>query len=288
MFTLLLGVASHMVAAEETTVRVAALQCYSEMGDTAANISNLVGLIRQAAKGGAKIIVTPECAVQGYVYPPTWTSWTTNTSDALYVGNVAEPVPGRSTAILSGLCKELKVYLCAGLIESAGDKFFNAQVLVAPDGAIIAHYRKSVLWPPGDSVWCSEGDLPIQVVETPYGRVGLMICFDVHVLPPQLARRKTDIVLYSVGWYGPNEQNWFSKLLPQRAIIPYGFSVIAANWAGPTEEEDWPGRGCSCIIAGDGKVLAMAKTVVGNEIVMTDLPARKRSGEQTGPAPGQK
>ena len=223
-FTLLLGVAWHTLGAGEATVRVAALQCYSEMGCAKANTSNLVGLIRQAAKGGAKIIVTPECAVQGYMYPPSWAIWTTDTNDAWYVGNVAETVPGRSTAVLSGLAKELNVYLCVGLIERVADKFFNAQVLVAPDGAVIAHHRKKALWTPGDSTWCSEGDLPVQVVETPYGRVGLMICFDFHVVPPQLAKQKADIVLYSVGWYGPNEQNWFGTLFRQKAV-PDGIRI---------------------------------------------------------------
>jgi hypothetical protein len=37
---------------------------------------------------------------------------------------------------------------------------------------------------------------------------GLMICFDFHTLPPLLAKQEADIVLYSVGWYGPNEKNW--------------------------------------------------------------------------------
>ena len=106
-----------------------------------------------------------------------------------------------------------------------------------------------------------------------------MICFDFHAVPPQLAKQKADIVLYSVGWYGPNERNWFQNLFPQQAVIPFGFSVVAANWAGQAEDDDWPGRGCSCIITGDGKVLAMAKTVTGNELVMADLPVRKGLSE---------
>jgi predicted amidohydrolase len=277
--TLLLGFASDVPAADRATVRVAALQCYAEMGRTAANTSNLVVLIRRAAKDGAKIVVTPECAVQGYMHPPSWTSWTTATNGARYVGNVAEPVPGPSIAIFSALAKELDVYLGIGLVERDGNKFFNAQVLIAPDGGIVAHHRKKALWTPGDSAWCSQGDLPIQVVDTRYGRVGLMICYDFHVVPPQLAKQRADIVLYSVGWYGPNEKQWFETQFPQQAVIPFGFSVVSANWAGRTETDVWPGRGHSCIITGDGKVLAMAKTVIGNEIVMADLPVKRGLAE---------
>jgi predicted amidohydrolase len=262
--------------ATQATVRVAAVQCYSPMGRTADNVSNLVTLISQAARGGAQIIVTPECAVQGYMYPPTWTSWTAATNAAMSAGRVAQPVPGPSTAVFSQLARELAVYLCVGLVEQAGDKFFNAQVLIAPDGAIVAHHRKKALWTPGDSLWCTRGDLPVQVVDTPFGRLGLMICFDFHDLPEQLAARKADIVLYSVGWYGPNEKQWFEHQFPERAVIPYGFSVAAANWSGGTAADQWPGRGYSCIITADGCVAAMARTVVGNEVVMADIPLKPR------------
>ena len=85
------------MGADNATVRVAAVQCYSEMGETAANTQRLARLIRQGAKAGAKIIVTPECAVQGYAYPPTWRAWTVNPAASDNVSRVAEPIPGNST-----------------------------------------------------------------------------------------------------------------------------------------------------------------------------------------------
>ena len=259
------------------TVRVAAIQCGSIMGDTEGNVDNLVALIRQAARGGAKIVVTPECAVQGYLHAPSWTSWTSETNKEFSVSRVAEAVPGPSTELFSALAKELHLFLCIGMIEGAGGRFFNAQVLFAPDGGLIAHHRKKALWTPGDSLWCSEGTLPVQVVDSPYGRLGLMICYDFHRLPEKLAEQKADIVLYSVGWYGPNEKSWFSKQFPQKAVVPYGFSVVAANWSGVTEEDEWPGRGYSSVIAGDGTVLGMAQSVFGDEVVWADIPLEKRA-----------
>jgi len=256
------------------TVRVAAVQCRSPMGRTAQNVSNLVDLVRQAAQGGAKIVVTPECAVTGYLDPVAWTSWTTDTNSVWWAGRVAQTVPGPATETFSALTRELRIYLCIGLMERAGGKFFNAQVLLAPDGAIAAHHRKKNLWTPGDSAWCTAGDRPVQVADTPYGRLGLMVCYDFHVLPPQLAKENADIVLYSVGWYGPNEKEWFGNEFPRKVVAPHGFSVVAANWSGGTARDEWPGRGHSCVIAGDGKVLAMAKTVAGNEVVWAEVAGR--------------
>jgi predicted amidohydrolase len=253
------------------TVRVAAIQCASIMGDTERNMQNLIRSIEVAASQDAKIIVLPECAVQGYTQPTTWTSWSREPTDEYYVGAVAEAIPGPSTRRFGKLAERLGVYICAGLIEADSNTFYNAQVLVGPDGALKAHHRKRSLWTPGDSTWCTRGDLPVQVVDSPYGRLGLMICYDFHTLPPLLAKNKADIVLYSVGWYGPNEKQWFRSRFPAKAVIPYGFHVILANWSGLTPSHTWPGRGHSCIIDETGEILSMATTTTGNEIIITDL-----------------
>jgi predicted amidohydrolase len=257
------------------TVRVAAIQCPAEMGATEENIARLMRLVRQAADGGARIIVTPECAVQGYMHPETMASWTVGAphDDHLPVQPVAEPIPGPVTARFAPLAKELGVYLCLGMVELApGGRFHNAQVLFGPDGEILAHHRKRMLWTPGDGQWCDKGDHPVQVVDSPYGRLGLMICFDFHALPKLLAEQQADIVLYSVGWYGPNEASWFGEIFPRNTVVPNRIHVVAANWSAPSEDIEWPGRGHSCVIRRDGVVLAMAATVVGDEIVFADLP----------------
>jgi predicted amidohydrolase len=268
-----------VAAADETatgTVRVAAIQCPSVMGKTQDNIHNITNLVRQAAARGAKIVVLPECSVQGYLDPMTWTSWSTSDVGAMAVRKVAEPVPGPTTALFSHLAHELNIYLCVGLIEAGSNAFFNSQVLFAPNGSIVAHHRKKSLWPPGDSAWCTPGDIPAQVVKTEFGNIGLMICFDYNTMPPLLAKQNADIVLYSVGWYGPNEANWFGKIFPTKVAVPYGFDVVAANWSSSTEAQVWPGRGHSCIITREGHVLAMSDAVYGNDIVIADLTIRKR------------
>lgn len=275
----LLIMAGSMLATAVTaadTVRVAAVQCPSAMGATERNLANIGQLVRKAAERGAKIVVLPECAVQGYFDAVEWTSWSAGVDSERPVADVAEPVPGPATRLLSRLADELNIYLCAGLIEVESNKFFNAQVLLAPDGSLAAHHRKKALWTPGDSAWCTPGTLPIQVVETEYGNLGLMICYDFHALPPFLAKKEADIVLYSVGWYGPNEKTWFSQQFPLRSVVPYGFDVVAANWSSATPEEEWPGRGHSCIISREGKVLAMSDRVSGNDIVIADLAIEAR------------
>lgn len=255
------------------------------MGRVDANTSNLVRLVRQAAADGARIVVSPECAVQGYMDAATLTGWTSDTNSPRFVGRVAQPVPGPATREFAHLARELGIYMCLGLIESSGGKYFNSQVLLAPDGSLAAHHRKKALWTPGDAAWCTPGDRPVQVVDSPFGRLGLMICFDFHVLPGPLAEQGVDIVLYSVGWYGPNERSWFTMQFPRRVVVPHGFAVMAANWSAAREDDAWPGRGHSCILCADGTVAALARSVAGNEIVTADLPVRRPAPSPSGNSP---
>jgi hypothetical protein len=98
-----------------------------------------------------------------------------------------------------------------------------------------------------------------------------MICYDVHWLPKKLAAKKADIVLYSVGWFGPNEKHWFTKRLPRQSVIPYGYNLIVANWTSPSEDKVWPGRGFSCIITDKGEIPAISESATGTAIVTADL-----------------
>lgn len=221
-------------AGDAGKVRVAAIQCYSRMGDIEYNRRQLTDQITEAAKRGAVIVVLPECAVSGYMDPGRNLSWTSEDKprDGLIpVRPVAEAVPGPSTERFAQLAKTLKIYLTVPLIEKSQGSFFNAVVLIDPKGKIVAHHRKCALWAPGDGSWATRAERAVETVDTPFGRVGLMICYEVHDLPQELAKAKVDIVLYSVGWYGPNTDTWFQKTFPTRFVVPNQFSVVVANWS---------------------------------------------------------
>jgi predicted amidohydrolase len=248
------------------------------MGEVEYNRQLLTRLARQAAEDGAKIIVFPECSITGYMDPGNdvkWTSVDKPDTGELDVKRVAELIPGPSTEYFAALAQELAVYLCIALAEKSEGKFYNAQVLLDPKGAIVAHHRKRSSWTPGDGLWMTCGDRPLQVVPSPYGRLGLMICHDFHILPKELKERNADIVLYSVGWYGPNTKSWFEELFPRSTVIPNKFSIVVANWSAEEQNPGWPGHGYSCIITDRGVVLSMAKSTCGSEIVFADLPIRK-------------
>jgi hypothetical protein len=70
--------------------------------------------------------------------------------------------------------------------------------------------------------------------------------------------------------------DWFGRAFPERVVKPHGFAVVAANWSSPTPEKSWPGRGYSCILTREGKVLAMSRAVYGKDIVLADLEINQR------------
>src|SRR5436309_602929 len=105
------------------TVKVAAVQCSSDLGDVAGNTKKLTALVREAAANGAKIVVLPETAVTGYLSQDLKTNWHVKGMpiEPRFGGkdpkDFAEPVPGPSTRHFCALAKECGVYLTIPLLE---------------------------------------------------------------------------------------------------------------------------------------------------------------------------
>jgi len=258
------------------TVRVAAIQCPSQMGKVTSNQQRLTRLITEAARRGAKIVVLPECAVSGYYDPLDDRKWSRRSEpgeneNELPVSAIAERIPGPSTRQFGALAKALSIYIALPLAEVERGMFYNSVALIHPNGNVIARHRKRNLWTPGDSTWATSGNGEAQVVATPYGRLGLMICFDVHVMAARL-KDKADIVLYSVGWYGPNTEGWYRDIFPEKYVKPNGFAVVAANWSAESPNDLWQGAGYSTIFDRNGAVLAMSSKTSAEDIVIADLP----------------
>jgi len=162
-----------LASAEETsvpsTVRVASIVLKWLRTDKKANMCRVEPMIREAATNGAKIVCTTECFLDGYAIAD-------KSIPLEQYRALGEPIPeGRYFLRLATLAKELKIHLIAGMTEADGEARYNTSVLLGPDGALIGKYRKQKLQ--HELVRNKPGkDSPI--FETPYGRVGIMICAD--------------------------------------------------------------------------------------------------------------
>lgn len=263
-------------------VRVAAIQMISEFANPDLNRKRACEFVRRAARGGAKIIVLPETAIQGYLSTDLKKTWRVGNRPVqpqlrgVSPEKYAERVPGPSTDCFTSLAKELGVYVTIPLLEksSAAGIYFNTLCLAAPDGRIALTYRKRNPWNFAESGWATAGDKPVQRIDTEYGRLGLLICYDINFEPPRLKEERVDILLYSIAWVENAKSNWFPIRLP-RIARDYNVSIIGANWAVPREQA-WHGYGQSSIIHRSGRILASAKSDIGEEIVYADIPVEPR------------
>ena len=270
-------------------VRVAAIQAPSTFGAPDWNRDHLEKLVRRAAEQGAKVVVLPECAITGYLSQDLLHNWHVPGKpleprfEGHHPEDHAETVPGPSTERFAALARELGIYVTVPFLEvdkTAPDpRYFNTVCLAAPNGKIVAHYRKLTPWPYPEKSWASDGDRGVQTFDTEFGRVGLAICFDIHTILDLYREHDLWALLYPIAWVSDQPPvHWFNKTLPDR-VRDVGHHVIGANWS-VERPNSWFGYGYSTIIRADGTVVAQAKTRTDDEIVFADLPYEDTRGRR--------
>ena len=171
--------------------KVAAINYDPKITEKERNITGLLALVEEAAKGGAKLIATPEMSTTGYC-------WYDRKEVAPYV----EPVPGPTTDRFAAVAKQYGCYIVVGMpeVDPATDVYYNSAVLIGPEGVIGTH-RKSHPYI-AEPKWCKEGDLDHQVFETPIGNIAMLICMDIHFIETARidALRGADIIVHISNW----------------------------------------------------------------------------------------
>jgi predicted amidohydrolase len=183
---LILGIIFSILPKEASpmTVKVGVVQVATERFVVESNYAKTEALIREAAAGGASLIITPECVLTGYSV-----AWRNESDYAARLGKVrelAEPVPGPHSNRIAALAGELGVYIIFGMPESGSDgKMYNTAILAAPDGTIQGKYRKVHLRPFEMENGFTRGD-EFRVFDIEPGgvplKLGIMICFDREIV----------------------------------------------------------------------------------------------------------
>lgn len=156
----------------KTNIACAQMDCL--LGNPQANLNKMIALLRSAAERDAKLVMFPECALTGYAFE--------SLEEAM---PVAEKIDGPSSEALAEACRETGAYAVAGFIERDGENFYNAAMLVGPDG-VVGNYRKVHLPFIGIDRFATPGNQPFHVFDLPFGKVGLNICYDISF--PEAAR----------------------------------------------------------------------------------------------------
>jgi nitrilase len=163
--------------------RIAVVQAPAVAFDAVAGLAALRDYARQAADDGCDIVVFPEAYLGGYprgiafgtavgIRTPEGRDWYRR----YHAGAV--DIPGPVTADLAAISAELKVFMVVGVIERAGGTLYCTVVFIDSHDGIISTRRK--LMPTGTErlVW-GQGDLAQSpVVQTRFGAVGAVICWE--------------------------------------------------------------------------------------------------------------
>jgi len=201
-----------------------------------ANFASAVERIREAVRLGANIVCLPELFRTQYFCQRA----------DLRLFDLAEPIPGPSTARLAEVARELRVAIIASLFERrAPGLYHNAAVTLNADGAIVGVYRKMHI--PDDPLYHEKyyfapGDLGFQAVDTDFGRVGTLVCWDQWY--PEAARltalQGAEVLFYptAIGWH-PAEKVEFGaaqydawQTIQRGHAIANGVYVAAVNRVG--------------------------------------------------------
>jgi N-carbamoylputrescine amidase len=163
--------------------------------------------------------------------------------------------------------------------EVDAGRYYNSTVVIAPDGGHAGHYRKAAipthgLYPDGsERFYFTPGDLPLQVVETPWGfSFGVVICYERNLPEPArcLGLMGADLLLVPVATVDV-VRPWWELLLRAHAVFNI-FYVGACNKVG-VEEGGAPGQpyfGTSLAVDPTGEVVAQGSDTEP-EVVLFDL-----------------
>lgn len=236
----------------ENGFRLALVQMRVDGGERDINLKRAGDRIREAAGKGAKMILLPEAMDLGWTDPSSLEK--------------AQPVPDGETArFLSDMAKKYRIYLCAGLTEKDGDQVYNAAVIIDPTGVIILKHRKINELDIGHPYY-DLGDR-LNVVDTEFGRLGLMICADAtardHVLTRALAYMGADMILSPSSWAVPPDYDnkkepygdtWRNAYVPvAKEFRVWIASASNVGWMTGGPWNGWKGIGCSMVVNPDGK-----------------------------------
>ena len=188
------------------TLKIAAAQIDITLGEVDRNLQRMTEVLREAAWQGAGLTIFPECAVSGYCF------------ESLEEARpYSQAVPGPAIEQMAEACRELDAVAVFGMLESEGEKLYNACVAVGPNG-LAGTYRKVHLPHLGIDRFTTPGER-FGVCQAAGLNLGMSICYDGAF--PEAARvmalAGADLIVLPTNW-PPGAQCTASYVSNARAL----------------------------------------------------------------------
>ncbi|HEX8013009.1 MAG TPA: nitrilase-related carbon-nitrogen hydrolase [Casimicrobiaceae bacterium] len=258
-------------AGRETEVQVAVVQAGSVPFDAEACVDKAVRLIAEAAARGAKVILFPEAFIVGYPKGLNY-GLVVGARDAagreefrLYLDAAIE-VPGPQTLRLGEAAAAHACYVVIGVIERELGTCYCTVLFFAPDGCLLGKHRKLMPTALERMIWGFGDGSTLTAVDSPYGRIGSVICWENYMPMLRMAMYAKNVALYCAPT-ADDRDTWLPSMrhvaLEGRCFVLTACQFLRKRDFPPTVRVtlgDSPDavlmRGGSAIVSPLGKVLA--------------------------------
>jgi nitrilase len=239
-------------------------------------IEKAIRLVEQAAENNAELVVFPEAFISGY---PAWIwrlrpggDW--GVSEELHA-RLLESAVDLDSNDLSPICetaRKHKITIVCGLNERDSKlsraTLYNTVVIIGADGNILNHHRKLMPTNPERMVWGFGDGSGLNVVDTPVGKIGTLLCWENYMPLARYALYSQGIELYIAptydsgdAWIGTMQhiaregRCWVicSGVVLEKSDIPSDFPERESLYP---DTEVWINPGDSAVIAPGGEIVA--------------------------------
>jgi len=273
------------MAMKETNVRVAVVQAGAVPFDSDASVDKAVRLIGEAASKGAKVILFPEAFIGGY---PKGLNFGLVVGARDPVGreefrlylDAAIVVPGPHTQRLGDAAAAHGCYVIMGVIEREGGTCYCTVLFFAPDGSMLGKHRKLMPTAMERMIWGFGDGSTLTAVDSPYGRIGSVICWENYMPMIRMAMYAKRVALYCAPT-ADDRETWLPSM-QHIALEGRCFVLTACQFIRKKEFPDSVRlslgdspdavlmRGGSAVVSPFGKVLA-GPNFEGETILTADL-----------------
>jgi nitrilase len=286
--------------------KVAIIQEAPYVLDKEKTINKAVEIINKVSSQGAELIVFPEAFIPGY---PAWIwrlrpggDW--GTCEEIHARLLKNTID-LSTNDLKPICKAAKensVTLVCGMHErdnkNSQSTIYNSAITIDAQGEIVNHHRKLMPTNPERMVWGFGDGHGLNVIDTPVGKIGSLICWENYMPLARYALYSQGVEIYIAPTYDSGEA-WIGTMQHiaregkcwvlccgvalERKDFPADFPNLDSLYP---EEEEWINPGDSAVIAPNGEIisgpLSKEKGVLMVEIEVEKAISSKRALDVAG------
>ena len=271
-------------------VKVAVVQAGTEGTDTEATLAKAERLIADCGRQGVNLAVFPEAFIGGYPKGADFHICVgmrrpETREEFLAYASRAIAVPGPDTDRLGAAAREAELFVAIGVIERVRGTLYCTALFFGPDGSLLGKHRKTLPTAAERLVWGHGDGSTLTAVETPWGPMGAVICWENYVPLLRMAMYSKGLTLYCAPT-ADDRDTWVPSM-QHVAIEGRCFVLSACQYLTRSQHpsdirntitdkpDDVLMRGGSVIVGPLGNIIAgpdfSGETIITAEIDMDDI-----------------